>query len=76
AEGKAEDLRKTSITLSPSSPLPGTTLQEADLRNERQALVVALQRGGAFISLAPAEAFREGDVGWRVAQPSVARDLA
>lgn len=76
AEGKTEDVRLTSITLSPSSPLPGKTLQEADLRNERHALVVALQRGGAFISLAPAEAFREGDVVWLVAQPSVARDLA
>lgn len=76
ATGKTEDVRFTSITLSPASPLPGKTLQEADLRNKSHALVVALQRNGAFVSLAPTEAFREGDVVWLVAQPSAARSLA
>lgn len=73
---KTEDVKLTSITLSPHSSLPGKTLEEADLRNRHHALVVALQRGAAFINLAPHEAFREGDVVWLVAQPSVARELA
>ncbi|MCM1310239.1 MAG: cation:proton antiporter [Bacteroides sp.] len=76
AEGKNEDVKFSSITLSPHSPLPGKTLQEADLRNKYHAMVVALQRQGAFVKLTPGEAFREGDVVWVVAQPSSAAKLA
>jgi len=76
AEGKGEDVKFTSITLSPHSPLPGKTLQEADLRNKDHALVVALQRQGTFVKLTPGEAFREGDVVWLVAQPSAASALS
>lgn len=73
--GRAEDVRLTPVTLSAHSPLPGKSLQEADLRNTRHVLVVALQRDGAFIRLAPSETFREGDVVWMMAQTSVARSL-
>ncbi|MBP3534793.1 MAG: cation:proton antiporter [Muribaculaceae bacterium] len=73
--GRVEDVKLTSVTLSAHSPLPGKSLQEADLRNERHALVVALQRDGVFVRLAPSETFREGDVVWMMAQTSVARSL-
>lgn len=76
AEGRREDVRFSSVTLSPHSPLPGKTLREADLRNRNHALVVALQRQGAFVRLNPDEAFREGDVVWLVAQPSVVAALS
>ncbi len=76
SNGCGEEVRFSSITLSPSSPLPGKTLQEADLRNRNHAMVVALERDGAFVPLKPDEAFREGDTVWLVAQPSAARSLA
>lgn len=71
-----EEVSLTSITLSPTSPLIGKTLAEADLRNKRHALVVAIQRGGVFIALKSTETFRSGDLVWLVAQPSVAASLA
>lgn len=74
-QGKNEEVKLTSITLSPQSPLPGRTLREADLRNQCNSLVVALERQGTFIPLRPEEAFREGDVVWLVAQPSMACKL-
>lgn len=73
--GSAEDVKLIPVTLSPHSPLPGRTLRQADLRNARHAMVVALQREGDFVALNPAETFREGDVVWMMAQPSVAKDL-
>lgn len=76
ASAKTEDVRFSSITLGASSPLPGKTLREADVRNRNHVLIVALQRDGAFVRLAPDEAFREGDVVWLVAQPSAARSLS
>ncbi|MDE6514353.1 MAG: cation:proton antiporter [Muribaculaceae bacterium] len=76
AGGRGEEVRFSSITLSPSSPLPGKTLREADLRNRYHALVVALERDDSFVKLKPDEAFREGDTVWIVAQPSAARALA
>lgn len=76
AAGSNEDVKFSSITLSPHSPLAGKTLREADLRSKDHALVVALQRQGAFINLTPDEFFREGDVVWLVAQPSAAASLA
>lgn len=75
AQSRKEDVEFTSITLSPKSPLPGRTLEEADLRNQCHTLVVALERSGEFIPLRPTEAFREGDTVWLVAQPSVAKEL-
>lgn len=70
-----EEVKFTSLTLSPSSVLAGKTLVEADLRNRRHVLVVALERDGSFITLRPEDAFREGDTVWLVAQPSVAKRL-
>lgn len=75
AASGAEDVKLMSVTLGESSPLPGKSLQEADLRTSRHILVVALQRNGAFIPLAPAETFNSGDVVWLVAQPSAAASL-
>ncbi|MBD5178206.1 MAG: sodium:proton antiporter [Bacteroides sp.] len=70
-----EDVEFTSITLSAQSPLPGKTLEEANLRNQLHTLVVAIERAGEFLTLRPNEAFREGDTVWLVAQPSVAKKL-
>ncbi|MDE6818897.1 MAG: cation:proton antiporter, partial [Muribaculaceae bacterium] len=39
-----EDVEFTSITLSAQSPLPGKTLEEANLRNQLHTLVVAIER--------------------------------
>lgn len=75
-KGSKEEVKFTSVTLSQRSSIAGKTLAEADLRNRNHALVVALERDGAFIPLRPDEAFREADILWLVAQPSVARSLA
>lgn len=72
----AESVGLTSLTVTGSSPLHGLSLAQADLRNRRHAMVVAIQRGGVFVDLKPAEKFLAGDVVWLVAQPSVARSLA
>lgn len=75
AAGTSEDVKLMSVTLADDSPLIGKTLKEADLRTRKHILAVALQRNGAFVSLAPTQTFEAADILWLVAQPSAIKAL-
>lgn len=75
AAGSGEDVKLMSVTLSDDSSLIGKTLKEADLRTRKHILAVAIQRAGAFVSLAPGQTFERGDILWLVAQPSAIQTL-
>lgn len=52
----------THVTLTPSSPIVGRTLRDADLPNSKSILVIAVEHGdGHFIPLSPDIALQPGD---------------
>ena len=62
-------IKLTSILLGPRSPLCGKTPQSASLRDNYNALVVAVDRGEEHIDSRPDLVFEPGDILWLVGRP-------
>ena len=60
------DVKLLSIKLSPTSPLISKTPRSASLRNNFDALVVAVDRGDEHIDSRPDLVFQPGDILWIV----------
>ncbi len=64
-----EDIRLTSVLLSESSPLVGRTPLSSGLRDNYEAIVVAVHRDDEFIDSNPNLQFMPGDILWVVGNP-------
>lgn len=64
-----DDIRLTSVLLSDSSPLIGRTPLSAGLRDNYEAIAVAVQRDDEFIDSNPDLQFKAGDILWVVGNP-------
>ncbi len=64
-----DDIKLTGILLDESSPLVSKTPRSAALRDNYDALVVAVERGDEHIDSNPDLVFRPGDILWVVADP-------
>ena len=62
----SEDVRLTSVRLSDNSPLDGLTVASSRLREDYEALLVAVQRGDSYTQPYPDLRFEHGDVLWLV----------
>ena len=62
-------VKLTSILLSPASPLISKTPQSSSLRDNYDALVVAVDRGDEHIDSRPDLVFQAGDILWVVGNP-------
>lgn len=63
-------IKLSSILLSPTSPLCGKTPRSSSLRDNYDALVVAVDRGDEHIDSRPDLVFEAGDILWLVGRPS------
>lgn len=63
-------IKLTSILLSATSPLCGKTPRSSSLRDNYDALVVAVDRGDEHIDSRPDLVFEAGDILWLVGRPS------
>ncbi len=63
------------FALSQTSPLVGNTLVEARLREDYHSLLVAVQRGGDYITPTPQHVFSPGDILWIVGDPATLSPL-
>ena len=61
-----DDAKLTSVLLSETSPLVGATPQSSGLRDNYEAIVVAVHRGDEFIDSNPGLVFEPGDILWLV----------
>ncbi len=61
-----DDVKLTSVLLSETSPLIGRTPLSSDLRNNYEAIVVAVRRDDEFIDSNPNLVFMPGDILWVV----------
>lgn len=61
-----EDVKLTTVMLSDSSPLLGLTPLTSGLRDNYEAIVVAVHRGDEFIDSNPNLIFQSGDILWLV----------
>ncbi len=62
----SEDVRLTSVRLTDNSPLDGLTVASSRLREDYEALLVAVQRGDCYTQPYPDLRFEQGDVLWLV----------
>ncbi len=67
---KGADFRLFSILLEPGHPLVGKTPRTSQLREQCDALVLAIQRDDQYIDQDPDCAFREGDLVWLAGDPA------
>lgn len=69
--GKEEchDIKLTNILLSKDSPLIAQTPRSSALRNNYDAIVIAVDRGDEHIDSKPDLVFEEGDIVWLVGNP-------
>ncbi|MCM1067254.1 MAG: cation:proton antiporter [Muribaculaceae bacterium] len=68
-------IKLTSILLSADSPLVSQTPQSASLRDNYDALVVAVDRGQEHIDSRPDLVFEPGDILWVVGRPAMLNKL-
>lgn len=61
-----DDVKLTSVLLSETSPLIGATPLSSGLRDNYEAIVVAVHRGDEFIDSNPNLVFKDGDILWLV----------
>ncbi len=61
-----DDVKLTNVMLSESSPLIGKTPLSSGLRENYEAIVVAVHRGDEYIDSNPNLEFRQGDILWLV----------
>lgn len=64
-----DDIKLTSVLLSETSPLVGRTPISSGLRDNYEAIVVAVNRDDEFIDSNPELQFRPGDILWVVGNP-------
>ena len=69
------NMRFTSVTLGPDSPLIGKTIAESGIRDKYMALLVAVERGNDYITTDFKTPFAEGDTLWLVGDPKLLAPL-
>lgn len=72
---RPDDLKLTSIQLTPSSPLIGKTVAESNLRSGYKALLVTIARDEEYIPPQGETRFMPHDVLWLVGKPAILAPL-